>query len=150
MKKYPFLALVFLSLLLVGSTFGLEVGNPTEQDPACLSPSFWGFMYGIPAHSVPGGQVIIPPLAGVTVELWFGGNRIATYRTSSCGKYCLLIAPAYEGEYIIKMPGCFERHVFWRPSDGSVRIDFKGVMCVSGPQTPVPGPPQSGAPAQPE
>ncbi len=141
MKKYPFLALVFLSLLLIGSTSGLAANNLLEQDPDCLSPCFWGFMSTTPIHSIPGGHVIVPPLAGVTVELWFGDQQISTCRTDSYGKYCLHIATAVEGDYVIKLPDCFNRTVHWA-NNGCVRIDFRNVMCVHGPYTPEPGIPQ--------
>jgi hypothetical protein len=147
MKKYPFLAMVFLSLLLVGSTHAVDYEVPGQSEPACLNPSFWGYMHGVPIHSVPGGQVIVPPLAGVTVELWFGGRLISMYRTSSQGKYCLYLDSENAGNYIIRLPGCFDRQVYW-PGSGSVRIDFNGVACVSPPLPPVPGPPPSPAPPE--
>ncbi len=147
MKKYPFLALVFLSLLLIGSTSGLAVDNPREQSPDCMNPCFWGYMSTTPIHSVPGGQVIVPPVAGATVELWFGSSLIASCITDSRGYYCLHIAPAVVGEYVIKLVGCFNQTVRW-DNNGCVQIDFRNVMCVHGPITPVPGPPQSGAPPQ--
>jgi hypothetical protein len=140
MKKYPLFALVFLLLLLVGTAFGEK---PRDEIPMCQSPCFWGFAYGMRYQILPDGPVVVPPLAGVTVELWFSGTCIATTQTSQLGFYCFHISQP--GDYVLKLWCRCDRQVHHPGGYENIRVDFHGcIPCVNPPvpSDPVPGDPQ--------
>jgi hypothetical protein len=138
MKKYSLFALVFLLLLLVGTTFGEE---KRDDIPMCQSPCFWGYAYGMRYQILPGGNVVEPPLAGVTVELWFLNHPIATTQTNPNGFYCFHISSS--GDYILKLWSC-RRNIHHPGGNENIRVDFYG--CYPPINPPVPSEPVPGDP----
>jgi hypothetical protein len=151
MKKYPLLALVFLLLLLVGTAFGLRDAHSTGQEPACLSPCFWGFVHQIERQAgsmtTPPSEVEVPS-EGATVELWYSGQRIDTQQTDGVGEYCFS-GSWPPGDYVIKV-ACLHKQVH-RGGNENIRVDFLfRSPCPVVPPPPANGEPVHGEPGNPQ